>query len=74
MLQGNAAFTADNDDVKIIELGSVHKTADLLQVDREELKRTLCERVIAARGEIMQKMHTLVEAEYGKNALAKVFF
>lgn len=58
--------------MKIIELDSVHKTADLLQVDKEELKRTLCERVIAARGEIMQKTHTLAEAEYGRNALAKV--
>ncbi len=66
------AFATEDDQVKMIETSSADKTADLLQVDREELKRTLCERVIAARGEIMQKTHTLVEAEYGKDALAKV--
>lgn len=55
-----------------MEMDSADKAADLLQVDRMELKRTLSERVIAARGEIMQKLHTLTEAEYGRNALAKV--
>ena len=55
-----------------MDMSSAEKAADLLQVDRMELKRTLSERVIAARGEIMQKLHTLTEAEYGLNALAKV--
>lgn len=65
-------FATDDDQVSITDLNSANKTADLLQVDREELKRTLCERVIAARGEIMQKTHTFTEAEYGRDALAKV--
>lgn len=72
MFQGNVSFTTEEDEVKFVEMDSVNKTADLLQVSKEELKRTLCERVIAARGEIMQKTHTLAEAEYGKDALAKV--
>lgn len=72
IFQSNVSFTTEDDEVKFVEMDSVNKTADLLQVDKEELKRTLCERVIAARGEIMQKTHTLAEAEYGKDALAKV--
>ncbi|XKL60916.1 hypothetical protein PGB90_007973 [Kerria lacca] len=71
---GNVTFTTEEDEVKIIDTNSMNKTADLLQVNAEELKRTLCERVIAARGEIMQKSHTLIEAEFGKNALAKAIY
>lgn len=73
LFKGNVTFTTEEDEVKIIDTNSMNKTADLLQVNAEELKRTLCERVIAARGEIMQKSHTLIEAEFGKNALAKVW-
>ena len=46
----------------------------MLHVAEVELKRALTERVIAARGEVMQKMHTHSEAEYGRDALAKVIF
>lgn len=46
--------------------------AKLLSVAEGELLTALTERVIAARGEVMQKTHTLTEAEYGRDALAKV--
>ena len=48
------------------------RVAKLLGVSEEELSTALTERVIAARGEIMQKSHTLQQAEYAKDALAKV--
>jgi myosin-1 len=44
----------------------------MLSVASGELGKALSERVIAARGEVMQKTHTLPEAEYGRDALAKV--
>lgn len=53
-------------------MNSLLRVAKLLQVSEEDLKTALTERVIAARGEVMQKTHTLSEAEYGRDALAKV--
>jgi len=44
----------------------------MMSVTSAELSKALSERVIAARGEVMQKTHTLSEAEYGRDALAKV--
>lgn len=44
----------------------------MFSVTSGELSKALSERVIAARGEVMKKMHTLLEAEYGRDALAKV--
>ena len=48
--------------------------ASLLSVDENELSRALCLRVIAARGELMEKSHTVPEALYGRDAFAKVSF
>lgn len=48
------------------------KAATMMNVTSSELSKALSERVIAARGEVMQKTHTLSEAEYGRDALAKV--
>jgi len=50
----------------------VKKAAAMMNVTFAELSKALSERVIAARGEVMQKTHTLSEAEYGRDALAKV--
>lgn len=44
----------------------------MLNVTSGELHKALSGRVIAARGEVMQKTHTLPEAEYARDALAKV--
>lgn len=73
MFQGNVEFFKEEDgNVSVNKSNSLSKTAQLLAVEEEELTQALTERVIAARGEIMQKSHTLQEAEYGRNALAKV--
>ena len=37
-----------------------------------ELGRALCSRVVAAKGEVLEKGHTVEQAQYGRNALAKV--
>lgn len=46
--------------------------AELLLVPPEEVSKALCHRVIAARGEVMEKRHTESEASFGRNAFAKV--
>lgn len=46
--------------------------AELLDIDRENLEKSLCHRVIAARGEVMEKGHTEEQAYYGRDAFAKV--
>ena len=46
--------------------------AHLLAVSTTDLQAALIQRVIAAGGEVVKKTHTLVEAEYGRDALAKV--
>ena len=37
-----------------------------------ELERALCSRVVAAKGEVVEKGHTVEQAQYGRDALAKV--
>ena len=38
----------------------------------DELERALCSRVVAAKGEVVEKGHTVEQAKYGRDALAKV--
>lgn len=73
-MQGNVSFAATEDQISVTSGDSLCKVSRLLHVAEVELKRALTERVIAARGEVMQKMHTHSEAEYGRDALAKVTF
>ncbi|XP_073971326.1 unconventional myosin ID [Rhodnius prolixus] len=72
---GNIKFVVDpsGDEVKVSG-GSAGKVSRLLQVTEAELCTALTERVIAARGEVMQKTHTATEAEYGRDALAKAIY
>ena len=46
--------------------------ATLLSVTDDELLKALCYRVIAAGGQIVEKQLTTKEAEYARNAFAKV--
>jgi len=36
-----------------------------------ELDRALCSRVVAAKGEVVEKGHTVEQAQFGRDALAK---
>ena len=47
--------------------------SELLEVKQAEVEKALCHRVIAARGEVMEKGHTVSEAVFGRDALAKVY-
>lgn len=41
---------------------------------KQDLETALCERVIAARGDIMRKEHTESEATFGRDAFAKAVY
>ena len=51
---------------------ALNSVSQCLGVSNEHLEKALCQRVIAARGEVMEKVHTVSEAIYGRDAFAKV--
>ncbi|MCL4146309.1 UNVERIFIED_CONTAM: hypothetical protein GTU68_025870 [Idotea baltica] len=71
---GNIEFTSDGDDTQIKNGGLVKNIADLLQVPHDQVTKALCQRVIAARGEVMEKQHSVSEAAYGRDAFAKAIY
>lgn len=46
--------------------------AELLGVSADDLEKTLCFRVVAAGGDVVDKGHTEKEAAFAKDAFAKV--
>lgn len=50
----------------------IEQVSKLLEVDSKDLLTALSKRIIAANGEVLQKAHTLSQAEVGRDALAKV--
>jgi myosin-1 len=71
---GNVNFVNDGEKLQVKNKKSIDVIADLLQVKKDELTAALCERVIAARGDIMRKEHTEAEANYGRDAFAKAIY
>nr|CAD7410711.1 unnamed protein product [Timema cristinae] len=71
---GNVEFKTQDDATRPANTPVVGTVAALLKVTPEELSQALSERVIAARGEVMQKTHTVSEAEYGRDALSKAVY
>ena len=51
---------------------SLANAAMLLSVSKADLERALTHRVVAARGDVVEKGHTVEHAEYAKDAFAKV--
>lgn len=73
IFQGNVTFRLDDDKLIIENNSALNDTAKLFSISSKDLTTALSQRVIAAGGEVMQKTHTLIEAEYGRDALAKVY-
>ena len=48
--------------------------AKLLASSQDEVEKALCYRVVAARGEVVEKGHSVTEASYARDAFAKVCF
>ena len=71
---GNVEFAMEEDKIKLKNGRVAGTIAELLKVTPDELQNALCERVIAAHGDIMRKEHTQLEATYGRDALAKAIY
>lgn len=65
-------FVEAGEAVKISDCDLLQQISHLLSCDLQETEKTLCSRVVAARGEVMEKGHTLEQAQYGRDAFAKV--
>ena len=61
-----------SDEARVKDASALKSVASLLQLDVEETEKALCSRVVAARGEVMQKGHDLQQALYGRDAFGKV--
>ena len=71
--QGNINFESeDKETCSISNPGELSTIATLLDVSKEDLEKALCYRVVAAKGEVMEKSHTNEQAYYGRDAFAKV--
>ncbi|XP_064104605.1 unconventional myosin ID-like isoform X1 [Macrobrachium nipponense] len=71
---GNIEFTSSGDETQIKNPKVVKDIAELLHVSPDQVTKALCHRVIAARGEVMEKRHTESEASYGRDAFAKAIY
>lgn len=71
---GNIEFTSGGDETQIKNPKEVSNIAELLRVSPDQVTKALCHRVIAARGEVMEKRHTESEASYGRDAFAKAIY
>lgn len=70
--QGNVDFVGDTDAAEVANKDLLGQVSSLLSCDPLEAEKTLCSRVVAARGEVMEKGHTIEQAQYGRDAFAKV--
>ncbi|PRD26329.1 UNVERIFIED_CONTAM: Unconventional myosin-Id [Trichonephila clavipes] len=71
---GNIEFIHENDDTFIANAEYLDSVSRCLGVSVEHLEKSLCQRIIAARGEVMEKVHTVSEAVYGRDAFAKAIY
>lgn len=71
---GNVEFVTEDEKITFKNTRDVKAAASLLKVTEAELTKALCERIIAARGDIMRKEHTQTEATHGRDALAKAVY
>uniref|UniRef100_A0A8D8HLZ0 Myosin-IA n=1 Tax=Culex pipiens TaxID=7175 RepID=A0A8D8HLZ0_CULPI len=71
---GNIEFRTQDEQIQISNRKQLTTVAHLLKVTEDEMRRSLTERVIAARGEIMTKTHDTTQAEFGRDALAKAIY
>ncbi|KAF2368380.1 Myosin head motor domain [Trinorchestia longiramus] len=71
---GNLQFSQDGESTSIKNKDVIKTIAELLRVPEDQLVRSLVGRVIAARGEVMEKNLTQSEAEVARDAFAKAIY
>jgi len=73
-LKGTLEFEEAGVEVaKVKDSEPLNNIAHLLEVDVVEAEKTLCSRVVATKGEVMEKGHTIEQAQFGRDAFAKVY-
>lgn len=73
--QGNVQFIPDekqHDQARVKNNEAVANIAKLLASSQDEVEKALCYRVVAARGEVVEKGHSVKDAMYARDAFAKV--
>lgn len=62
----------DHDHAGVSDDKLLGNIAELLSVTKENLRKALCSRVIAAGGQVVEKQLTVSDAVYARDAFAKV--
>ena len=71
--QGNLEFSEDkNEELEIADTSLLSTIASLLAAAPAGLEKALCYRVVGNKLGSVEKMHTREQAEYGRDAFAKV--
>eukprot|EP00794_Sanderia_malayensis_P003495 gene3495-3994_t len=74
---GNIEFIPDethHEQARVKDKERLATISNLLATTQDELEKALCYRVVAARGEIVEKGHSTKEALYGRDAFAKAIY
>ena len=71
-LKGNITFNQEDDQAFVSDNEGLMALSKLLNVSSKDCSKALCYRVVAARGEVIEKGHNKNDAVYGKNSFAKV--
>ncbi|UYV60906.1 MYO1D [Cordylochernes scorpioides] len=71
---GNVKFSSGGTDGIVVDPQSLEVVAKCLGVELAHLTGALSRRVIAAGGEILEKGHSVSQALYGRDALAKAIY
>lgn len=71
---GNVEFKLEEESIGISNKSALASASKLLEVTEAEMRDSLTQRVIAARGDVMKKTHNISEAEFGRDALAKAIY
>eukprot|EP00111_Clytia_hemisphaerica_P022209 TCONS_00065260-protein len=74
ILLGNLTFNQEGDQAIITDSEALSNISDCLGVSKKDCDKALCYRVVAARGEVIEKGHNKDDAIYGKNAFAKAIY
>ncbi|ESN98581.1 hypothetical protein HELRODRAFT_192996 [Helobdella robusta] len=71
---GEVNFTEVGDDARIQNRNLVTTVSQLLSVEPSETEKALCKRVVATKGEVVEKGHTTDQAKFGRDAFAKAIY
>lgn len=73
---GNMDYVAadDHDHAGVSDDKLLGNIAELLSVTKENLRKALCSRVIAAGGQVVEKQLTVSDAVYARDAFAKAMY